>query len=108
MKRGDPLVTETLVELADLALQGKEVILKKDYNTLNKLMNKNFDLRCKIMNISDSNKELVMTARNCGASAKFSGSGGAIIGMYEDDEMLRRLIINLQKIKARDIKPIIR
>lgn len=107
-EKGDSLVIDTLTELADLARQGKEVILKKDYKTLGELMDKNFDLRCKIMNISDSNKELVMTARNCGASAKFSGSGGAIIGIYEDDEMLRRLIINLQNIKARVIKPIIR
>jgi glucuronokinase len=51
--------------------------------------------------------ELVNTARECGASAKFSGSGGAIIGMYQDDEMLRKLIINLRKINARVIKPII-
>ena len=107
-EKGDSLVIDTLTELADLARQGKEVILKKDYKKLGELMDKNFDLRCKIMNISDSNKELVMTARNCGASAKFSGSGGAIIGIYEDDEMLRRLIINLQNIKARVIKPIIR
>ena len=107
-EKGDSLVIDALTELADLARQGKEVILKKDYKTLGELMDKNFDLRCKIMNISDSNKELVMTARNCGASAKFSGSGGAIIGIYEDDEMLRRLIINLQNIKARVIKPIIR
>ena len=51
---------------------------------------------------------MVRTARNCGAFASFPGSGGAIIGMYEDDEMLQRLIINLQKINARVIKPIIR
>jgi len=107
-ERGDSLVIDTLAELAELAQQGKDVILNKDYNTLNKLMNKNFDLRCKIMNISESNMELVMTARSCGASAKFSGSGGAIIGTYENDEMLQRLIINLQKINARVIKPIIR
>jgi glucuronokinase len=106
-EKGDPLVLETLAELAGLAEQGKEVILKKDYEMLNELINKNFDLRCKIMNISESNMELVMTARNCGASAKFSGSGGAIIGMYKDDEMLQRLIVNLQKINARVIKPII-
>jgi len=106
-EKGDPLVLETLAELAELAEQGKEVILKKDYEMLNELINKNFDLRCKIMNISESNMELVMTARNCGASAKFSGSGGAIIGMYQDDEMLQRLMVNLQKINARVIKPII-
>jgi len=106
-ERGDPLVIDTLAELAGLAEQGKVVLLKKDYPGLNKLIDKNFDLRCKIMKISESNMELVMKARNCGASAKFSGSGGAIIGMYEDDEMLQRLIINLKKINARVIKPII-
>jgi glucuronokinase len=106
--KGDSLVINTLAELADLAEAGKNAILAGDYKTLNKLMNKNFDLRCKIMNISESNMELVTAARNCGASAKFSGSGGAIVGMYEDDEMLQRLILNLQKINARVIKPIIR
>ena len=59
------------------------------------------------MNISDSNLELVETARKCGASAKFSGSGGAIIGMYKDDQMLSSLVVNLKKINARVIKPFI-
>jgi glucuronokinase len=106
--KGDPLVIDTLSALAEIAEQGKEAILKKDYYALGRLIDKNFDLRCKIMKISESNAELVMTARNCGASAKFSGSGGAIIGMYENDEVLQRLIINLRKINARVIKPIIR
>jgi glucuronokinase len=105
--KGDLLVHETLGELASLADQGREAIRNKDYETLNKLINRNFDLRCKIMNISPSNMELVMSARECGASAKFSGSGGAIIGMYDNDEMLQRLILNLRKINARVIKPII-
>jgi glucuronokinase len=106
-EKGDALVLKTLEELGDLAEQGKAAINNKEYETLNALMNRNFDLRCKIMNISDSNMELVQTARSCGASAKFSGSGGAIIGMYQDDEMLQRLVIRLQKINARVIKPII-
>jgi glucuronokinase len=105
--KGEKLVHDTLSDLAEVAQNGRMAILNRDYLTLNLLMNRNFDLRCKIMNISDSNMELVQTARSCGASAKFSGSGGAIIGMYEDDEMLRRLIINLKKINARVIKPII-
>lgn len=105
--KGEKKVHDTLAELASVAEQGRDALLQKDYGKLNQLMDKNFDLRCKIMNISDSNMELVRTARNCGASAKFSGSGGAIIGMYEDDEMLRKLIINLRKINARVIKPII-
>lgn len=106
-EKGDPLVTETLAELAELAENGRDAIVKRNFNELSILIDRNFDLRCKIMNISESNMEMVTTARKCGASAKFSGSGGAIIGMYEDDEMLRRLVVNLQKVNARVIKPII-
>lgn len=106
-EKGDALVLKTIEELGDLAEQGKAAINNQEYETLNTLMNRNFDLRCKIMNISDSNMELIQTARGCGASAKFSGSGGAIIGMYQDDEMLQRLVVRLQKINARVIKPII-
>ncbi len=106
-EKGDALVLETLHELAEVAEKGKKAILQKDYPLLKQLMDRNFDLRCKIMNISGSNMELVKTARQCGASAKFSGSGGAIIGMYDDDEMLKRLIVSLKRINARVIKPII-
>jgi len=105
--KGDKTVHATLSEIASVAEQGRDAIKAADFDTLNKLIDKNFDLRCKIMNISPSNMELVNTARNCGASAKFSGSGGAIIGMYTDDEMLQRLIVGLRKINARVIKPII-
>jgi glucuronokinase len=102
---GDQLVHQTIRELADVAEEGKQAILNRDYQTLDRLIDRNFDLRCKIMNISDSNMELVRVARSSGASAKFSGSGGAIIGMYPDDETLSKLVVNLKKINARVIKP---
>ncbi|HOO15351.1 MAG TPA: GHMP kinase, partial [Candidatus Marinimicrobia bacterium] len=63
--------------------------------------------RKKIMTISESNQEMIDVARECGASAKFAGSGGSIIGIYKDDAMLNRLIVNLKKINARVIKPYI-
>ena len=59
------------------------------------------------MNIPESNKEMVRIARECGASAKFPGSGGAIIGTYASDEILRKLIVRLKEINARVIKPYI-
>jgi len=104
---GEKLVIDTLSEIAGCAEKGKKAIEEKNYPLLNELINQNFDLRRKIMNISDSNIELIETARKCGASSKFSGSGGAIIGMYEDDEMLRKLIVELRQINARVIKPYI-
>ena len=46
-------------------------------------------------------------ARRCGGSAKFAGSGGSIIGLYKDNEILMRLIVELKKINARVIRPFI-
>ena len=103
--KGDQKVIQTLKEIAELALIGKDVIVAQDYKKLGHLINKNFDLRCKIMNISQSNIELVQTARKCGASAKFTGSGGSIIGIYENDEVLNKLVVELKKINARVVKP---
>lgn len=106
-EEGEPLVVDTLAEIAQVAEDGKKALLDRDYQLLGQLINKNFDLRAKIFNISESNFELIRTARKCGASAKFTGSGGSIIGTYPNDETLRCLVINMQKINARVIKPFI-
>jgi len=106
-EKGDPLVIETLHQIGELAERGRSAIEKKDYGTLHELMDENFNLRRKIMNIREADLALVETARRCGASSKFAGSGGSIIGMYKDDEMLNYLKVELHKVKARVIKPFI-
>jgi glucuronokinase len=105
--KGDQFVIDTLNEIASLAETGKKAIINKDYSLLFNLMNRNFDLRSKIMNISDSNMHLINLARECGASAKFTGSGGSIIGIYKDDDMLKKLILRLREMNARVIKPVV-
>ncbi len=102
---GDTVVRNTLSEIAELAEKGKELIATGDLPGINALINRNFDLRSKIMVISDSNRQLVEAARICGASAKFTGSGGSIIGFYEDEAMLKALIKAMRKLKARVIEP---
>jgi glucuronokinase len=104
-EKGDEVALSSLNRIAALAEEGREAILKRDHKRLSQLMNENFDERRKVMNISDSNLEMVETARACGASAKFTGSGGSIIGIYKDDDMLKKLIIELKAINARVIKP---
>ena len=106
-ERGESTAVDTVNKIAELAQSGKKALIEKNHKLLFDLINENFDLRKKIMNISDSNIEMVETARKCGASAKFTGSGGAIIGMYNDDETLTKLIVNLKKINVRVIKPYI-
>lgn len=103
--KGDEHTISTLGKIASLADEGKEAILAGDHDRLGQLINQNFDYRTQIMTISDSNMELINTARSCGASAAFTGSGGSIIGTYKDDEMLKRLVIALKKTNSRVIKP---
>ena len=50
---------------------------------------------------------MVMVAREVGASAKFAGSGGAIVGTYEDDAHFERLSAALSEIGCRTLKPAI-
>jgi glucuronokinase len=48
---------------------------------------------------------MVETARSTGASAKFSGSGGAIVGTYADETMYGMLTEKLAAIGVRVLKP---
>lgn len=103
--KGEPTVVETMSAIADVARQGREALLQHDTEVLHALINRNFDLRKQIYTISDRNQLLIDTARACGASASFTGSGGSIIGVYRDDAMLNRLFVELRKVNARVIKP---
>ncbi len=106
-EKKDPEIISTLQRISEIAEEGREAILKGQFKKLHALMDENFDCRSKIMTITDRNWDLVNTARRCGASAKFTGSGGSIIGIYKDDRMLNKLAVELKHVHARVIKPYI-
>lgn len=104
-ERGDAAVIGVLRRLAALAEEGRKDYHRRDFGRWPSLMNENFDLRSRIMKISESNREMIQAARRAGASAKFAGSGGSIIGIYEDGAMFERLVAELGRIGAKVIKP---
>lgn len=106
-ERGDAFAIETLRQIAGLAEIGKAAMLAGDREALFDLMNKNFDLRRKIMNIHPGNIEMIDTARRLGASAKFAGSGGSILGIYKGREMYDKLVSELTNLGAWVIRPIV-
>jgi glucuronokinase len=106
-EQGDAKVIKTLERIAAIAEEGRNAVLSGDTDRIHDLMNENFDCRSKIVTISESNKELVRRARTCGTCAKFTGSGGSIIGIYQDDTMLKKLVVELNQINARVIRPFI-
>ncbi len=88
---GDPVVIKTLDDIAQCARAGRKALAQRDNETFKKLMNRNFDLRAAIFNINPRFREMIELARALGATAKFPGSGGAIIGTYDNEQMFRDL-----------------
>lgn len=105
--RGDPFTLETLKRLAGLADEGRAAILNRDHVRLSRLIDENFDLRRSIMSIHPANQEMIDTARACGASAHFAGSGGSILGAYKDEGVFTRLSEQLGRLGAIVVKPIL-
>jgi len=92
--RGDLDVVEAMHTFALFATEGKAALERGDHEAFGRLMNRNFDLRLKIFGekvIGKQNMEMIRIARNLGAPAKFSGSGGAIVGLWRDADQLARL-----------------
>jgi glucuronokinase len=93
---------------ADYAAQGRQALMVRDYEKLDRLINANFDLRAKIFQLSQGNLEMVHAARRTGATSNFAGSGGAIVGTYKDEDVFRQLQAELQKTGVAVLKPRIR
>ena len=104
-KARDPEVIQAMKTWASYAEQGKQALLSRDYETLDRLINANFDLRAKIYRLSQGNLEMIQTARSQGATAKFAGSGGAIVGTYKDQAMFQSLEAEMRKIGVAAFKP---
>ncbi len=105
--QGEPAVVEAMKAFAGLAERARAAVLDGDTATLSRLIDQNFDLRRSICPLPAGQVQMVERARACGASAKFAGSGGAIIGTYPDDAAFGRLQNALRAIGCRVLKPTI-
>jgi glucuronokinase len=103
--RGDPEIVDAMRTWAGYAEEGRACLLKHDYRRLGELIDANFDLRARIYRIDPGNVEMVQTARKAGATSNFAGSGGAIVGTYEDDDMFARLTEHMRPLGITVIRP---
>lgn len=104
-QQGDKKVLEAIERFAELAAVARRAILDGDAALLARLIDENFDLRRDIMRLPRKQAEMVEVARGCGASAKFAGSGGAIVGTYQNEPMFGELREKLEGIHCRVLKP---
>lgn len=102
---GDSEIIDAMARFAELTVVAKAAILGQDYQALHDAINANFDLRDSICTLNPSHTEMVNVARSCGASAKYAGSGGAIVGTYADQTQLAELQQKLTTLGCTVIKP---
>ena len=104
-RTGDPKVVNAMQTWASFAEQGRQALLSGDFDTLDRLIDANFDLRAQVYQIGSGNLEMITVARECGASANFAGSGGAIVGRYKDEATFERLVRELGKNGVAVLRP---
>ena len=102
---GEKSVVDAMHTWAGLADQVRDALVDGRKEEVGELLNANFDLRRSIYRIHPDNIQMVETARSVGASAKFTGSGGAIVGTYDDDAMFSELEKVLEPLSISVFKP---
>ncbi|MCZ6678419.1 MAG: hypothetical protein O7E52_14365, partial [Candidatus Poribacteria bacterium] len=83
-EQNDPEVVGAMQTFGGYASECKTALVQSDYDRISALIEENFNLRRKIFGdpvIGEKNLEMIEIARGLGCPAKFSGSGGAIVGM---------------------------
>ncbi|MHB8902894.1 MAG: mevalonate kinase family protein [Thermoguttaceae bacterium] len=103
-EQGEAAVVDAMKRFAELAAEGRQAILERNPAGLARLMDENFDLRRSICRLPRKQIDMIERARAAGASAKFAGSGGAIIGIYPDEATFTRLAANLAPIGGKVIR----
>lgn len=104
-QRGEKDVVDAMRTWGDLAREVRNRLLAGNGHAIGELLDANFDLRRRLYAMSEGNIRMVEEARKCGASAKFTGSGGAIVGTYEGDDMFARLTERLGPLGMAVLKP---
>lgn len=104
-ERRDPAVLEAIDFWAGLAERARAELRVGRGDRIGPLLDANFDRRAAVCRIGEGNRRMVEAARSVGASAKFTGSGGAIVGTVESDAMVAKLREVLAPLGVRVFRP---
>ncbi len=102
---GDTKVLDAMQDFASYAKETRDLLLAGRGMEIGPLMDKNFERRKTIFKLDPRNVEMVELARSVGAHGKYAGSGGAIVGMYYNEDMRIRLADAMNRIGATVITP---
>jgi glucuronokinase len=92
---GDPEIVAAMAQLATHAHDAADALKAGDGERFGRCVDASFDVRQRIVELDARHVAMVARARSLGASANYTGSGGAIVGACRDgrhrDEVLAAL-----------------
>jgi glucuronokinase len=88
---GDRAVADAMGAAAALARRALTPLALGDAAGLGVLLDENFELRRRIYDLDPRHVALIDAARELGAPANYTGSGGAIVGLFRDEDHLAAL-----------------
>jgi glucuronokinase len=82
---GDEAVTGPMSRLAQLARDARAALVDGDLETFAARVDASFDVRRQMIELDERHVAMIECARGGGASANYTGSGGAIVAVCRDD-----------------------
>jgi glucuronokinase len=87
----DARVTDAMTRKAALVDEALAALESGRSTDLGPILSRDFDLRRSVYDLTPESIRMIQIARDTGAHAKFTGSGGAAVGVFEDDQHYARL-----------------
>jgi len=102
---GDATVVDGMAECARLAQRTRELLLAGKGSEIGELLDRNFDARRSMCEIDRRDLGMIEIARKHGAHPKFSGSGGAVVGICPGGEAYAAMAAELKELNCEVIRP---
>jgi glucuronokinase len=74
-----------MAQLGAAAREARNALIAEDHERFGRCVDRTFDLRRRMMTLDPRCVEMVELARAAGASANYTGSGGAIVAVCWDE-----------------------
>jgi glucuronokinase len=95
--RGEPAVRRAMSSLARCAREARAALRARDRATFARCVDASFDARRRMLALAPRHVEMVEIARERAASANYTGSGGAIVAVCNDERHREEVALALKQ-----------
>jgi glucuronokinase len=104
-ERGERIVLDAISELADHAHEARNALLAGEREAFARCVDGSFDARRRMLTLDADHVAMIELARGHGASANYTGSGGAIVGCCRDEDHRTEVLAAFKSAGHRAIAP---